>query len=217
MPRNDDFSYELQNKSGTKQDPGSQKIEKVVVYLKGSKASVATKLAKEFEDIDLQMKKLAEQKSKVKEKIIPFVEDLFDIQDSVWTRVVDTAGVLLALSRASTRNNFDSKKFIEKIAKEFPNLKARFDEIAKECTNVINVASKVNVKIKNEGVGDAIKVVFEKIQTQITNFVEKIKKFLLGYDKKLSGWKSEIISNIQIENHNILMTKTNKFIDRFMD
>jgi len=212
MPRNSEFNYEYQNSGGKTQPEGSEKISKVVVYLKGSKAQSAKKLATEFAEVSKQKAIIKKTEEDLKKKIQPFMEEFFEIEDSTWTRVVETAGVILTMSKASTTSKFNHEKFLERIGKEFPKLKEKFDAIAAEYVSISDRASTIKGDVKNEGFGDAVKAFQAKIGAQVKKFVASIKSFLTSYDAKLDGWKRELISNVQIESHDKLVSGSQRYL-----
>ncbi len=217
MPHNNKFKYSYKTKGGKEislpskiSSKDSVKIEKAIVYLKGSKAKTASKMAKELLEAKQARESAVVKEEALKDKIKPFAEELFDIQDSVWTRVIDTTEVIISLSKASSREGFNSDLFLEKIMKKFPKLKQQFLEIAEECKFVSDVSSRVNVKLKNEGVGDIIKSTYDKIKLQVTKFIDKIKANLDDYDRMIFELKQGLIKEIQKESQDILIDKSNK-------
>lgn len=200
MPRNKEFDYN----SVTKDD----KVDKVIVVLKGSKSKKATALAKQFDEVNKKKKEIIGMENKLKEDMKQLASDLFNINDSVYTRVLETASVVITATKMSTRENFDSEKFLEKISKEFPKLVAKFNEIADECKKITNVDSNIKVTMK-EGIGDSIKSVYNKLKAQITKIVDSIKSYLDNYDDKLNDWKQELVSNIKVESLNRTIRKSN--------
>lgn len=200
MPRNKEFDY-----TSVKKD---DKVDKVIVVLKGSKSKKATALAKQFDEVNNKKKEIIGMENKLKEDMKQLASDLFNINDSVYTRVLETASVVITATKMSTRENFDSEKFMEKISKEFPKLVVKFNEIADECKKITNVDSNIKVTMK-EGIGDSIKSVYNKLKAQITKIVDSIKSYLDNYDDKLNDWKQELVSNIKVESLNRTIRKSN--------
>jgi phage-related protein len=195
MPRVPEFDYQLANKLG-KPTENVEAISKVIATLKQSTAGYATKLGKELEDLLRTKEEVDKKIEDMKADIRPFVAELFDAKDDVFTRVVETAKVVITLGRAETRAAFNKEKFLKSIATEFPQLVKRFDEISVECTNVSNISAKLSVGLKNEGIGDAIKNLFNKVKNEVSKIVKGIKNYLVGYDRKLEEWNSIIEKNM---------------------
>lgn len=201
MPRDNSLEY------GSRPD----KIDSVIVYLKGAKSKSATSLAKEFDAVNKAKKEILQQEAKLKEDLKGMTNELFSAKDAMMTRIMDTASVLITASKMSTRENFDKEKFFEKIYKEFPKLRTKFEEIKNECQILTDVDSNIKVTMK-EGIGDTIKNTYAKVKAQVAKIVDNIKSYLTNYDSKLSAWKQELVNNVKVESFNRTIKASNYFL-----
>ena len=135
---------------------------------------------------------------------------LYDAKEATLTRVVETTDFITSLSKAYTRTGLDEEMFLQKLYKEFPNLKKRINTIYEECKTVIEVNGRIDVKLKTESLHDTIKNVVDKLKTQIKKFVDKIYSYLDSYDRMLFELKQGLIKEIQKESQDILIDKSNK-------
>lgn len=180
----------------------NDEVVQVVRYLKGTLSDKAEKLALQFDAVNKKKKELEAKENALKEELKPFIADLFSAQDKVYTRVAETAKLLLQLSKESTKENFNKKSFLDKIYAEFPKLSKQFDALIKECTDIVDVSPSIKVTPKKEnikeGIGNTIKSVYDKVKEQVKKFVDGINVFLNDYDKKLAEWKKELGDNPNI-------------------
>jgi hypothetical protein len=186
-----EFTYKTVNKSGKETDD-AEKITKVIAVLKGSTAGKATKLAKEYEDILVLTKSLEQKLAPLKAKGMEFMDGVFDAEDALMTRVLETAKVTLTASKKTTRETvkFDKEKFMGKLLELVPDLKKQIEKFDKECTDIQTsvVQSTLKAELKSEGFSNLV----NKVKTYIDNIYNNIKKWLPGYDKKLNGLRKEL-------------------------
>jgi hypothetical protein len=190
MPRICEFEYEEKEKEG--------KPDKVIATVKGSESSYITKIGnKLFESITIVEQESAKIDS-WKEELRPYIgEKIFDTKDETLTRVVETKKIIVTLGKIETKTTFDKNKFMAKIAKEFPKLVDKFDEIYKECETSKAVAAKLSIKVKTESFSNTIKTFFAKMKNEVDKVIKNVKIFLSGYDKNLKSWQLELQKNTE--------------------
>lgn len=168
-------------------------IDRVTVELEAHESSVMTKLASRYFSIDKTIKKLMEVKDKMNAGVKEKAEALFNAEDIVLTRVVETVSFGLTLSKQmQVAESTVERVNYEKIAKELmalisEDLKPQVDAIIKEATTktVIPASTKspgLRITPKNEGfVGDAV--------NKFKELVLRFKNWAKNYDKKLNQLK----------------------------
>ena len=168
-------------------------IDRVTVELEAHESGAMTKLASRYFSIDKSVKKLMEIKEKMNAGVKERAEALFNAEDIVLTRVVETVSFGLTLSKQmQTAETTVEKVNYEKIAKELmalisEDLKPQVDAIIKEATTktVIPASTKspgLRITPKNEGfVGDAV--------NKFKELVLRFKNWARSYDKKLNNLK----------------------------
>lgn len=171
-------------------------IDRVTVELEAHESGVMTKLASRYFSIDKTIKKLMEVKDKMNAGVKERAEALFNAEDIVLTRVVETVSFGLTLSKQmQVAESTVERVNYEKIAKELmalisEDLKPQVDAIIKEATTktVIPASTKspgLRITPKNEGfVGDAV--------NKFKELVLRFKSWAKGYDKKLNELKRKL-------------------------
>jgi septal ring factor EnvC (AmiA/AmiB activator) len=178
------------------------KIDRVTVELHGNDSAAMTRLASRYERLEQAIKKMSEKRAELNEQIKEQVTDLFDAEDVVLTRVVETASFTLTLSKLIKSSEQDKKVVVnyEKIAQELvklipDELQAKVDEIFKMYTEITNAPDKspaLRIKSKvdenlNEGILDTIK----GIAVKIAKWVKDIVSWAASYDQKLDVLKKK--------------------------
>lgn len=171
-------------------------IDRVTVELEAHESGVMTKLASRYFSIDKTIKKLMEVKDKMNAGVKERAEALFNAEDIVLTRVVETVSFGLTLSKQmQVAESTVERVNYEKIAKELmalisEDLKPQVDAIIKEATTktVIPASTKspgLRITPKNEGfVGDAV--------NKFKELVLRFKNWAKNYDKKLNQLKRKL-------------------------
>jgi hypothetical protein len=168
-------------------------LDKVIVELKGKQSEKFTKLAKRFKECkdmtkELELKK-AELDAELKEDL---VTDLFDAQDEIYTRVVDTVSMTLTLSKKTVRTTAmtDYDAILEELSKMVPELTDKIAELKKQYTRIEikPVASSLRPALK-EGVGDKVTGLLQKL---FGLFLKTIKLWGRKYDHRLAALRNSI-------------------------
>ena len=179
------------------------KIDRVTAELSGSDSAVMTKLAGRYDRLEKAIKKMGEKRNELNEQLKERVTDLFDAEDVVLTRVVETASFTLTLSKLVKSAEQEPKvvvnyqKIAEELAKLIPDeLQAKVDEIVKMYTEIsiaadkapaLRVKSKVDESLVAEGVLDMIKGMAAKV----AKWVKSMASWAVGYDRKLDALKRQ--------------------------
>lgn len=176
------------------------KLDRVTVELSGSDSGAMTKLASRFDRLDKAIKKMGEKRTELNDQLKSKVADLFNAEDVVLTRVVETASFAMTLSKLVKGSEQDPKTVIdyEKIAMALAELipdelQSKVDEIVKMYTEIsiaadrspsLRVKSKVDESL-NEGVIDMLKAITAKIAKVVRSFAA----WAVKYDRKLAALK----------------------------
>jgi hypothetical protein len=165
-------------------------LDKVTVALEGGTSGAMTKLTKRYERLDRSAKLLKEKRDEVNAKIKGISDDLFDAEDFVATRIIDTVSATINLSAAQKAVDKPDTKKIDfeaayfELAKLVPELQEKIDLIITKYTEIIAakdtpVALRVKMKV-DEGVLDTIKSWAKK-------FMSTIQSWGTSYDKRLQN------------------------------
>jgi len=171
------------------------KIDRVIVSLTGNQSGRFTKLVKQYKDVKEEMEALETVRGALNETIKEELVPLFNATDEVYTRVVETVGASLVLSKRvaeSTKTTTDYEKIyaamVELVGED---LKTKLEELKKAFTETSKVAEKspgLRVDIK-EGV---IKSIVSLIKGIISKFTTGLNGWLGTYDRKLDKLRVQI-------------------------
>lgn len=189
--RNPDLKY--------KEKVVKNKVDRVTVELAGSDSATITKLATRFERLQTAMELMGKKRAEINDVMKGKVEALFDAEDIVLTRVVETAAFSLTLSKRVAPEEQDPKTVVDykSIATELAalisdDLQEQVNAIVKKYTEVSIAQEKapaLRVKAKvTEGVMDVLK----NVTDSISRFVKSITSWAKGYDNKLNGLKKRL-------------------------
>lgn len=179
------------------------KIDRVTVELAGNPSGVMSRLTSRYDRLDKAIKTMSVKRNEMNEQIKETVTDLFNAEDIVLTRVVETVSFTLTLSKLVKSAEQNPKIVVnyEEIAKELAKLipeelQAKVEEITKMYTEVSIAADKspaLRIKNKNdekldEGIIDSIRGLANKV----IKWVKRTASWAAKYDKKLSALKAQL-------------------------
>lgn len=172
--RNPNFEYE-------------GKADQIAVNLKSYDSASYTKLAQKVLQIAEYADKIAALKEEVKQETRDKIQDLFDAEDEIKTRVVNTLSFIFTLSKKPKAT--DTFKYAE-IVKELeahltPDLLEVLAELKDKYKSVTQKEAGLKVKAQvKEGV-------LETIKTMLSSFYDKIVKWAKKFDTDLDDLKAE--------------------------
>lgn len=173
-------------------------LDKVIAELSGRKSAVFTTLANRYAKADRFAKKAKQIKDKLNERAKKKIEPLFDVEDEVLTRVVDTAALTLTLSKATpektTTDEFiDYEGLLEELAEMMPELTDKLEMLLDKYTEVeVKTSAAVPPRLMSPKLKDI------KTESTVVNegFMDTVKRLgawimrkLARYDRKLASIK----------------------------
>jgi len=194
-PNDPDIRYQEVPK--TKKDPSV--IDSVIAFLSGKKSERFTKMARRYARAKRIEKMLAMEKQKLNAEVKEACEELFEVADQVYTRVVDTATMVFKLSKASEteKTTFDQKAYIAELEQltemavdELEKLRKKHETITKS-----KVASKL-LTPKEKGVSVKTTEANEvgsgnKLHQYACSIADDTKDFLTQWDAKFEALTSK--------------------------
>jgi hypothetical protein len=170
-------------------------LDKVTVKLEGSQSASMSRLINRYHRIDGAMKKMIEHRDKVNLELKGEAESLFDAQDEILTRVVETLSCTIMLSKAEKAANKEKKKkidfeaIVKDLAAALPDLQQRIEELTTKYTTLetpTDTVSKLTVKPHvKEGL-------FDSVRGWGKRFLNSIKQWAASFDKNLDSIKTRI-------------------------
>lgn len=184
--RNPNLTYTQKEVSG--------KLDRVIVELSGRESEKFTKLAKSFKRTKTQIERLVKVQDALNAEVKKEAIDLFDAQDEVMTRVVNTVSLGITISKKPEVKD-TIKTDWEQVAKGImaltPELDDKIKELIEQFTTVKAGVPKdmsLRIDIKEGIISDA----FGKLLGKLKSFLNSIKSWGSSYDSKLEKLKSQL-------------------------
>lgn len=154
-------------------------IDRVTLELKGNDSGKFTKLIKEYSKLKATISELEVRQKELNTKIKAETEELFDAEDVVYTRVIDTVSATMNLSKKTvvTSTKVDYQAVIDSIS-----------ELVPELSEQIKLLIEANTKVSSTEKSPALRVdLKEGFFDWIKGLYNKIKSWGKSYDKKLDS------------------------------
>jgi chromosome segregation ATPase len=164
-------------------------LERVILELNSSDAASATKLARRYERLDKTARLLKEQRDAMNTHIKAVADRLFDAEDELVTRVMQTAKYTMTISAitkakdrpATTSVNFE--RAFSELAALVPDLQEAAEKILAKYTEITpataDTAAKLTVKSRTDESLAAL------ARSAITKLMDWVRSWGISYDKKL--------------------------------
>jgi uncharacterized protein (UPF0335 family) len=156
----------------------------VVATLRSYNSQTYTKLAVKVERIQALETEISQLKDEIKQETRENVADLFDAEDAVRTRVIDTISFIMTLSK-------DPKATVTPKYKDI--LEALSQQLTPELIEVLENLKKTMVTVTQKSPSLKISRKDELTEGYLSAFTSKIKDFIYGwakrYDRKLDSLK----------------------------
>ena len=174
-------------------------LDKVTATLSGSQSATFTKLAARYKKLDNLIKRVTEARNALNEDIKTKAEALFDAEDEMLTRVVETVSLTANISKRTPAGErdveyFDTEGFIEELMTTFPKLADQIKEIEKgyHKINKVPTAARspaLRVKVKEDVSQEEALDMVEKYSEALAKLVmQNIKPF----DAKIAELKAQL-------------------------
>lgn len=179
----------------------SGKLDRVITELEGAESGTMSKLAGKYKRLEQALKRMTATRDELKTKLKTDVAELFEPEELVLTRVVETVSFTLTLSKAPVskeKTEIDYKAISEALAKLIPNdLEAKVKEITDAYTKVIaggkfsSPSIDVDHKLAEGAISQALLYVVGKFKTLIKTLQKSISSWAVDYDKRLGALKKQ--------------------------
>lgn len=175
-------------------------INKVIANLKGNYSGKFTKLGRTLNRISWLSDKLDQLKQQAKQETREHIAELFNAEDAVRTRVIDTVSFTFTMSKdPEPSKTVKYAKVLEELQEHLtPELLQVMEALVEKHSSITHKEpSLIKAKDKtregidmdlNEGVWDGIKAFVAKFSAKIQNWAK-------GYDSKLAALKSQVQTN----------------------
>jgi CRISPR/Cas system CSM-associated protein Csm2 small subunit len=187
--RKAELSYEEKKVKGA--------LDRVILSLQGNQSGKFTKLISNYKKIQKAVEALAKKQGELNAHLKEEVEDLFDAEDEVYTRVVDTISATLTLSKKQsvTTTKIDYEAILAKITELQPELEEKIKELTTEFTKVTTAekspALRTTIK-EAESLEEGLKELAKYVKDIAKAALSAIKGWGKSYDKKLEKIVAEL-------------------------
>jgi len=171
-------------------------VDQVIVTLSGSDSATYTRLANRYrkmKELEAQVKK---EKDELNNLLKGKVDELFPEDDDVYTRVVDTASIVIKVGKAEkakTIETFDAEGYIKEIESMFPELEEAFNTVKEKYKGIKKVAAKspklLTPKLKESATTNKFFNVFKQFLKLIS---AKTRKLLADVDYKIAELETKV-------------------------
>jgi hypothetical protein len=197
---NPDVSYELAGT--TKAKTAAEEFSKITAYISGRTSEWFTKLAKKFKQIDDLNKQMNELRNEANQEAKDALGDLFNAEDEIYTRYVDTVSLSITMSKAiEAKTTTTETLFIDDFLADL--MKLVDTDLLPAVTALVTQHTKITTRTSAAQQGrvtvnlpkpeptaetalneDGMR---EKIANFVAKFSAKIMKFNSRYDDKLAA------------------------------
>jgi hypothetical protein len=188
---NPDVSYALAG--STKAKTAAEEFSKITAKVSGRTSESFTKLAKKLMDIEMLNKQIGQLRDEVSADAKTSIEDLFDAEDEVYTRYIDTVSLSITMSKSIEESSTETSAlnvdgFLEDLMILVDgNLRPAVELLL---SNHTKVSTKIRAAQKGR-VTTKLPILEDNVSTMVANFIStftgKVMKFVTGYDRKLDA------------------------------
>lgn len=172
-------------------------LDKVIATLSGTQSSGFTRVGKKYKEIDRIEKEIAAQKKQLNAETKEKMEELFDVEDEVLTRVVETASLTLTLSKQTAAkkaeyekvSELDAEGMLNELAEMLPDLTNTLNTLRKKYTKEVE---RVKSPAKSATTARLSAPKFKKESVELNEGLSDwVQKFKTWASKKLSRFDSK--------------------------
>lgn len=181
------IDYLSKNKSGKVTDDPT-KITKI-------EAEISPKKGKEeynvLSDFAVQLKTLAELKDKTektKEEVRQYMDELFNEEDKLYTRVLNIKELTVSLSKDTVRKNINYAAFIEELKTIHSNIAEDIDLLLEKFTSITKIESQIKATLKESLISDCCNDFIKTLRTSIRSLTSYLRTRYRTYDKFIAKW-----------------------------
>ena len=173
-------------------------LDRVTVELTGSESGVMSRLTTRYSRLDKAAKLMQEKRNQLNEDMKQVVESLFDAEDEVLTRVVDTVSYTITLSKAekaeskAPKKSIDYAAIVKELGEMIPELQAKIEEITEKYTEVVQPKDTPVKLIVKSKLDEGLTAFARGLVKSFKEMLKSIKSWGKGYDKRLNSLKAKI-------------------------
>jgi len=170
-------------------------LDRITTELRGTQSGGLSRLTGRYKTLDDAIKEMTTNRNDLNAEMKLAAEELFDAEDEVLTRVIETVSFTITLSKAEKAadklptETVDYAAIVKELYDMVPELTTKIDALTKQYTTIVppkDSPTRLGVKFKtNESVG-----------TTLTGFFGKFRRFISSwsadYNRRLISLRSEL-------------------------
>jgi hypothetical protein len=169
-------------------------LDRVTAKLAGSSAANMTKLAKRYARLEASMAAMKEKHSELNARLKEDVADLFNAEDVVLTRVVETAQFTLTMAKEIQKTEGSKEKDYDSIIAALSalisgELQPRVEHIIEKYTKTIPPKPPIKKLSVSKEITEGM---LDTIKRTAASFLKAIKSWATRYDQKLTKLHKEL-------------------------
>ena len=172
-------------------------LERVTATLSGNDSAVMTKLAKRYARLEASIAAMEEKHKELNTQLKGNVQGLFDAQDVVLTRVVETAQFTLTMAKeikkTESTSTVDYKSIAAKLAELIPaELQSKIEEITAEYTKIVPPKDPVQKLSVSKEVAKLNEGFLETLKNKAIRLLKSLTSWASKFDSKLDSLKLQL-------------------------
>ena len=187
-----------------KKGKNAGEIDNITLKLTGQNSANITKIANKYKELQDTIDQMNAEKNKISDELKPMLYDLFNAEDQVYKKYVETKSLIATLfaiidtpESSEIVESTDYQKIVSQLMEMMDNdLLDKAKKIVAANTTVKTVVTKakvgeprMSINLVNESISQAVA---EKLKGLSHSFLTLINTWVKGYDKKLAKVKGEI-------------------------
>lgn len=171
-------------------------IDKVTLHAEGTTSAALTRMLAKYHKISGLLDRLSAVQKTLHADVRAKVVSLFEAEDEVYTRVVETAKfaatVAKNIEKPSTKTEVDWEAVARALSELIEDdLQPQVHEIVTKYTKITQVAKK-EPGLRVTKIDEGLKEVFTEIREMLAGFVAGVKRWGREYDRKLTKIKEMV-------------------------
>lgn len=171
-------------------------LDRVTVTLGGHYSGLVTKIVKEYIALEDAIEELNKKRNELNVQMKEEGEFLFNAEDEVLTRVIDTVSATLTISKkiVDKKESFDVEKAFQDLTALVPELKDKVDEIIKANTSVSETLKSPRLTVKRKVEED---VSDDRVDQLVSNFENKVTNYVRNWSESYGQKLQAILAQVQ--------------------
>jgi transposase len=164
---------------------------KVIAELHKQKSGYVNRIVSQYEEIVTELNKLKILKESIDPQIKQYISEIFNDEDKLYTRVIETNRMLITLSKESERKDFKMDTFLEQLDKS---------ELTKDM--IESVKKMIDTSYKITKVAPSLKGELKKKNEAnvVSKLIDWVKGFIHGVNNFINHKSTEMEKKIQMLN-----------------